>query len=58
MASLGLAGRIAEAQKAYEVYRQLDPTARILTIIERTPMRLKEDIEGLVAGLRLAGMPE
>jgi adenylate cyclase len=58
MASLGMAGRIAEARKAYEVYRQLDPTARILSIRERMPMRLKEDIEGLVAGLRLAGMPE
>jgi TolB-like protein/Flp pilus assembly protein TadD len=58
MASLGMMGRIAEARKAYEVYRQLDPTAQILTIRKRTPMRLEEDIEGLVAGLRLAGLPE
>ena len=58
MASLGMAGRIAEARKAYEVYRQLDPTARILSIRQRMPMRSQEDIEGLVAGLRLAGMPE
>ena len=58
MASLGMVGRIAEARKAYEVYRQLDPNTRILTIRERTPMRLKEDVERFVAGLRLAGMPE
>jgi adenylate cyclase len=58
MASLGMAGRIAEARKAHEVYRKLDPTARILSIRERTPLRLEEDIEGLVAGLRLAGVPE
>jgi adenylate cyclase len=58
MASLGMAGRIAEARKAYEVFRKLDPTARILNIRERTPLRLEEDIEGLVAGLRRAGVPE
>ena len=58
MASLGSAGRAAEARKAYEVYRQLDPTARISNIRERTPNRSDEDIERLVAGLRLAGMPE
>jgi TolB-like protein/class 3 adenylate cyclase len=58
MASLGMAGRIADAGKAYEVYCQLDPTARISNIRERTPMRSEEDIERLVAGLRLAGMPE
>jgi adenylate cyclase len=58
MASLGMAGRIAEAQKAYEVYSQFDPTARILSIRERAPYRSDEDIEKLVAGLRLAGMPE
>jgi adenylate cyclase len=58
MASLGMAGRIADARKAYEVYRQLDPTARISNIRERTPNRSDEDIEKLVVGLRLAGMPE
>ena len=58
MASLGMAGRIADARKAYEVYCQLDPTARISNIRERTPMRSEEDIERLAAGLRLAGMPE
>src|SRR5262245_40375833 len=58
MASLGLAGRIAEAQKAYETYRQFAPTVRISNIRERTATRSEEDIEKLVAGLRLAGMPE
>jgi adenylate cyclase len=58
MASLGMAGRIAEARKAYEVCRQLAPAARILTVRERTPLRLEEDKEKLVAGLRLAGLPE
>jgi len=58
MASLGMAGRIAEARKAYEVYRQLDPTARISNIRERAPNRSDEDIEKLMAGLRLAGLPE
>ncbi|WP_296346589.1 adenylate/guanylate cyclase domain-containing protein [Reyranella sp.] len=58
MASLGMLGRNVETRKAFEVYRQLDPTARILTIRERTPLRLEEDIERLVAGLRLAGLPE
>jgi adenylate cyclase len=58
MASLGSAGRIAEARKAYEVYHQLDPTARISNIRKRAPNRSDEDIEKLVAGLRLAGMPE
>src|SRR5262249_46283723 len=58
MASLGMAGRMAEARKAYEVYRKLDPTARISTIRGRTPIRLEQDIERLAAGLRLAGMPE
>jgi TolB-like protein len=58
MASLGMAGRIAEARKAREVYCQLDPTARISNIRERLPMRSEEDIERLVAGLRLAGIPE
>jgi adenylate cyclase len=58
MASLGMAGRIADARKAYEVYCKLDPAARISTIRGRTPMRLEQDIERLAAGLRLAGMPE
>jgi len=58
MASLGMAGRIADARKAYEVYCKLDPTARISTIRGRTPMRLEQDIERLAAGLRLASMPE
>jgi class 3 adenylate cyclase len=53
-----MAGRIAEARKAREVYCHLDPTARISNIGERLPMRSVEDIERLVAGLRLAGMPE
>jgi hypothetical protein len=53
-----MVGRIAEARKAYEVYRQLAPAARILTVRKRTPLRLEEDKEKLVAGLRLAGMPE
>jgi TolB-like protein/class 3 adenylate cyclase len=58
MASLALAGRAAEARKAYEVYHQHDPTARILNIREWTPLRSDEDMERLAAGLRLAGMPE
>jgi TolB-like protein/class 3 adenylate cyclase/Flp pilus assembly protein TadD len=43
MASLGMAGRTADARKAYEAYRQLDPTARISNIRDRTPMRSEED---------------
>ena len=58
MACLGSVGRIAEARNACEVYRQLDPTARLSNIRERTPMRSDEDIERLAAGLRLAGLPE
>jgi hypothetical protein len=53
-----MAGRTGEARKAYDVYRKLDPTARISNIRERTPHRSDEDMEKLVAGLRLAGLPE
>jgi hypothetical protein len=56
MASLGLAGRIAEAQKAYQAYREFAPATRMLNIRERTATRLEQDIAKLEAGLRLAGM--
>ena len=58
MASYALGGRIDEARAMCEVYRQLDPAARISNIREWLPFHREEDIQKYADALRLAGIPE
>jgi hypothetical protein len=58
MASLAMAGRIAEARRACDAVLQAEPTLRISGIQDKTPFRRREDVEKLGQAYRLAGVPE
>jgi adenylate cyclase len=58
MASMALAGNVDGARQAWASYRQIDPDARTANHREWMPLQRREDIEKLVYGLRLAGLPE
>jgi TolB-like protein len=58
MVNLAMAGRIAEARRAYDAVLQVDPTLRISNIQSRAPLRRREDIEKLGQAYRIAGVPE
>jgi TolB-like protein len=57
-ASHALAGRTAEAQRAMDHLRQLDPTLRLSNIADWLPIHRPENLATLVDGLRRAGLPE
>jgi TolB-like protein len=57
-ASHGLAGRMAEAQRAMDHLRQLDPTLRLSNLTDWLPIHQPENLATLVDGLRRAGLPE
>src|SRR5262245_43347509 len=57
-ASNALAGRLADAKRAMERVRQLDPPLRISSLPILFPLRRPEDLARLAEGLRLAGLPE
>lgn len=53
-----LSGNIGEAQKVMARLREQHPTLRLSTYWEYLPYRRPEDIERMLTGLRLAGLPE
>jgi hypothetical protein len=57
-ASGALAGRSADAQKAMERLRQLDPALRLSNLKDLFPLRRSEDFARWAEGLRMAGLPE
>lgn len=57
-ASHALAGRMAEAQRAMDHLRQLDPTFRLSNLTDWLPIHRPENLAILVDGLRRAGLPE
>ena len=60
MACHAMAGRVEEARQAWAVARQIDPTQRISTVMDRLRFRRwrSEDIQRYVEAYRIAGMPE
>ena len=60
MACHAMAGRVEEARQAWAVARQIDPTQRISTVMDRLRFRRwrPEDIQRYVEAYRIAGMPE
>jgi TolB-like protein/Tfp pilus assembly protein PilF len=57
-ASHALAGRMAEAQRAMDHLRKLDPTLHLCNISDWLPIHRPENLATLVDGLRRAGLPE
>jgi tetratricopeptide (TPR) repeat protein len=57
-ASHALVGRMAEAQRAMDHLRQLDPTLRLSNLTDWLPIHQPENLATLVDGLRRAGLPE
>jgi TolB-like protein len=57
-ASHALTGRMAEAQRAMDHLRQLNPTLRLSNIVDWLPIHRPENLATLVDGLRRAGLPE
>jgi tetratricopeptide (TPR) repeat protein len=57
-ASHALAGRTADAQRAIDHVRQLDPTLRLSNIADWLPNCRQESLAIVVEGLRRAGLPE
>lgn len=57
-ASHALAGRMAEAQRAMDDLRRLDPTLRLSSIADWLPIQRPENLATLVDGLRKAGLAE
>ena len=53
-----LAGNLDEARKIVAHLRQIDPQTSILHLKELFPYRRPEDMERMIEGLRLAGLPE
>jgi TolB-like protein len=58
MASLAMAGRIAEARRACDAVLQAEPTLSVSGIQNKTPFRRREDVEKLGQAYRVAGIPE
>jgi TolB-like protein/class 3 adenylate cyclase/tetratricopeptide (TPR) repeat protein len=56
--ALALAGRLDEAREMLRRLLELDPLARISNIKESAPISREEDLELLVQGYRLVGLPE
>ena len=57
-ASHALGGRMAEAQRAMDDLRQLDPRLRLSNLTDWLPVHRRENFEMLADGLRRAGLPE
>lgn len=57
-ASHALAGRMAEARRAMEHLRELDPTLRVSNLADWLPIQRAENLATLEEGLRRAGLPE
>lgn len=57
-ASHALAGRTAEAQRAMDHLRQLDPGLRLSNLTDWLPIHRPENLATLTDGLRRAGLPE
>jgi Flp pilus assembly protein TadD len=57
-ASIALLGDTSEARSVMARLRELDPDARISTILQRDPLHRQEHLASFAKGLRLAGMPE
>ena len=57
-AAHAMAGRAAEAHKAIERLRQIDPALRVSTVRNWVPFRRAEDLEKLQEGLRRAGLSD
>lgn len=57
-ASDALAGRLPEARQTMEKLRQLDPGLRVSTLRDWLPIHRPENYATIVAGLRIAGLPE
>jgi TolB-like protein len=57
-ASHALAGRTAEARRAMDRLRQLDPALRLSNLTDWLPIYRPENLATLVDGLRKAGLPE
>ncbi|MDR0210494.1 MAG: winged helix-turn-helix domain-containing protein [Pseudomonas putida] len=53
-----LSGRLDEARQTMVRLRQLDPTLRATRLREWLPIYRDEDLQRLVEGLRLAGLPD
>ena len=57
-ASLALAGRQDEAERAIKHLRQLDPTLRVSNLRDWLPIRRQDHLATFANGLRRAGLPE
>lgn len=57
-ASHALAGRTAEAQRAVDHLRQLDPGLRLSNLTDWLPIHRPENLATLMEGLRSAGLPK
>jgi hypothetical protein len=53
-----LAGNLEEARRLATRMHQLDPGMRISNLREFLPYRRPQDVELLIEGMRLAGLPE
>ena len=53
-----LAGNLAEARRVAAKLHRLDPSIRLANLREFSPYRRPADLERLIEGLRLAGLPE
>ena len=58
VASLAMAGRIAEARRACDAVLKAEPTLSISGIQDKTPFRRREDVEKLGQAYRVVGIPE
>jgi len=58
MACHAMAGRVEEARQAWAVARQIDPTARISTVMKRWRFSRLKDSQLFAEAYRIAGMPE
>jgi adenylate cyclase len=58
MACHAMAGRVEEARQDWAVAREIDPTQRISTVIQRWHFRRPKDIQLLAEAYGIAGMPE
>ncbi|MCS0581182.1 winged helix-turn-helix domain-containing protein [Massilia pinisoli] len=56
-ASHALAGRTAEAQRAMDHVRRIDPALRLITVTSWLPIRRPEHVAILLTGLADAGLP-
>jgi hypothetical protein len=53
-----LAGNLDEARTTMTRMRQLDPAMRLSSLRTYLPYRRPQDVDRLIEGLRLAGLPE